>query len=70
MIREAEVKRAFRSAYDTLGKCGEPRNDPAYITDVLEKFKASWKLDKDNELLKYLSIGICEWIGDLAMKGK
>jgi len=69
MIREAEVKKAFRIAYNTLDKCGEPVNDPEYLQGVIAKFEQAWKDDQYNELLKYLSIGICEWLGSLAMKG-
>ena len=66
MIREAEVKKAFRLAYDTLAKCGEPEYTPEYLAGVLEMFKKTWEEDRKNELLKYLSIGICEWIGSIA----
>ena len=66
MIRESEVKLAIRSAFETLSKVGEPCYSLEYVMNVLAMFKETWKNDPDNELLKYLSIGICEWIGDLA----
>ena len=66
MIREAEVKRAFRIAYDTLAKCDEPKNDADYMLATLNMFQDAWKADGKNELLKYLSIGILEWIGSVA----
>ena len=70
MIRENEVKRAFRIAYNTLDTIGEPKNNHEYIMKALESFKKAWDGDPDNELLKYLSVGICEWIGDIVMKEK
>ena len=70
MIREAEVKKAFRLAYDVLDRCQVPDGTPEYHANVLQMFEESWKNNKDNELLKYLSIGICEWLGDIAKENR
>ena len=70
MMREQEVKRAFRTAYDVLSKCGKPENDSEYMLGVIRQFEEAWRADMENELLRYLSVGICAWIGDLAMKEK
>ena len=66
MIREEQVKRAFRVAYDTLGKCGEPEHTPEYAQTVINLFKDTWVENDKDELLKYLSVGIIEWLSDLA----
>lgn len=66
MIREDEVKKAFRIAYETLGKCGEPVNTPEYAKGVADLFSKTWAESNKNGLLKHLSLGIIEWLGEIA----
>ena len=66
MIRAEEVKRAFRTAYNVLDTLKDPEGTPEYFVEALRRFRKAWDEDHDNELLKYLSIGICEWLGDVA----
>lgn len=66
MIREEQVKKAFRIAYETLDKCGEPVNTPEYAKNVIELFSNTWVENNKDGLLKYLSLGIIEWLSDLA----
>ena len=66
MIREEQVKKAFRVAYDTLGKCDEPVNTPDYAQKIIKLFSDTWVDNNKDSLLKYLSIGIIEWLSDLA----
>lgn len=70
MIREEQVKKAFRVAYETLGKCGEPVNTPEYAKSVIELFSNTWIENNKDGLLKYLSLGIIEWLSDLAREAK
>ena len=66
MIREEQVKRAFRVAYKTLDKCEEPVNTPEYAQKIIKLFSDTWVENDKDELLKYLSIGVIEWLSDLA----
>ena len=66
MIREEQVKKAFRVAYETLDKCEEPVNTPEYAQTIIKLFSDTWVANNHDSLLKYLSIGIIEWLSDLA----
>lgn len=66
MIREEQVKKAFRVAYETLGKCDEPANTPEYAQTIIKLFRDTWAANGQDSLLKYLSIGVIEWLSDLA----
>ena len=66
MIREEQVKKAFRVAYETLDQCDEPANTPEYAQKIIKLFSDTWVANNHDGLLKYLSIGIIEWLSDLA----
>ena len=70
MIREAEVNRAFRVVYDTLAKVGEPVNTPEYAKLVTDLFGGAWIASGRNSLIKYLSLGVVEWLSDLSREGE
>ena len=70
MIREAEVKTAFRVAYDALDECSEPSYTEEYLSGVLRRFEEKWSEHKDNGLPRYLCVGICQWLGDVAKESR
>lgn len=66
MIREAEVKKAFRVVYEALDKCPDPVNNSEYFDKILRRFLEVDEENRGNKLVRRLLIGCYEWLTDIA----